>query len=177
MRTKLILATCFLAALATSCNEKTTVTSDIIEQNDIYTVNGDSVVQGDFVAKAISDTEVVTNYASPADEAPSPLIEFRLSLNSRDNELIPGETHYSIVGTDTIIPLGVPAQGKPQLPADCKPLDKNAEWTLKVNVAPLIKSFKEKGIYVTNTNDTRYDQYGVLRPLESADVLEQQDEE
>ena len=35
MRTKLILATCFLAALATSCNEKTTVTSDIIEQNDI----------------------------------------------------------------------------------------------------------------------------------------------
>ena len=156
MRTKLILATCFLAALATSCNEKTTVTSDIIEQNDIYTVNGDSVVQGDFVAKAISDTEVVTNYASPADEAPSPLIEFRLSLNSRDNELIPGETHYSIVGTDTIIPLGGPAQGKPQLPADCKPLDKNAEWTLKVNVTPLIKSFKEKGIYVTNTNDTIY---------------------
>jgi hypothetical protein len=32
-------------------------------------------------------------------------------------------------------------------------------------------------VFVTNTNDTRYDQYGVLRPLESADVLEQQEEQ
>lgn len=31
-------------------------------------------------------------------------------------------------------------------------------------------------VFVTATNDTRYDQYGVLRPLESADVLEQQEE-
>lgn len=31
-------------------------------------------------------------------------------------------------------------------------------------------------VFVTNTNDTRYDQYSVLRPLESADVLEQQED-
>lgn len=31
-------------------------------------------------------------------------------------------------------------------------------------------------VFVAATNDTRYDQYGVLRPLESADVLENQEE-
>ena len=89
MKFKLIFATCFLATLGTSCVNKQSTDPSFIEKNDIYFVTGDSVVQGDFVAKAISDTEVVTNYTSPADEAPSPLIEFRLSLNSRDNELIP----------------------------------------------------------------------------------------
>ena len=156
MKSKLIFASCFLATLGISCNNQKLPDSNYIEKNDIYYVTGDSVVQGDFVATAISDTEVITNYASPADEAPSPLIEFRLSLNSRDNELIPGQTHYTIVGTDTIIPLGIPATAKPMLAPGTKPLDKNAEWMLKVNVAPLIKSFKEKGIYVTNTLDTIY---------------------
>ena len=156
MKTKVIICASLAAALLTGCENKKNINDGKIESNEYYFVTGDSVVQGNFVAKAISDTEVVTNYSSPADEAPSPLIEFRLSLNSRDNELIPGETHYSIVGNDTIIPLGVPATFKPTLPADVKPLDKNAEWTLKVNVAPLVKSFKEKGLYVTATNDTIY---------------------
>lgn len=157
MKTKVILCSCLLASLILSCNNKKNINSTVIESNEFYTVTGDSVVQGNFVAKAISDTEIVTNYTSPADEAPSPVIEFRLSLNSRDNELIPGQTHYAIVGgNDTIIPMGIPATAKPVLPAGSKPLDKNAEWTLKVNVAPLVNSFKEKGLYVTNTNDTIY---------------------
>lgn len=157
MRTKAILCSCLLASLFCSCNDKKNTSNSVILSNEFYTVTGDSVVQGDFVAKAISDTEIVTNYASPADEAPSPVIEFRLSLNSRDNELIPGQTHYAIVGgNDTIIPMGVPAAEMPVLPEGTQPLDKNAEWNLKVNVAPLVKSFKEKGLYVTNTNDTIY---------------------
>lgn len=156
MKSKLIFAACFLATLGVSCDNQKSHDSAYIEKNDIFYVTGDSVVQGNFVATAISDTEVITNYASPADEEPSPLIEFRLSLNSRDNELIPGQTHYTIVGTDTIIPLGVPATAKPVLAPDTKPLVKNAEWMLKVNVAPLVKSFKDKGIYVTPTNDTIY---------------------
>ena len=157
MKTKVILSSCLLAAILTGCGNKKVIDNDVIERNEFYTVTGDSVIQGDFIAYAPSDTEVITNYSSPADEAPSPVIEFRLSLNSRDNELIPGETHYAIVGgNDTIIPLGVPAAEKPSLPADAKPLEKDAEWTLKVNVAPLVNSFKEKGLYVTNTNDTIY---------------------
>ena len=94
MKTKVILCSCLLASLFCSCENKKNINSTVIESNEFYTVTGDSVVQGDFVAKAISDTEIVTNYASPADEAPSPVIEFRLSINSRDNELIPGDTHY-----------------------------------------------------------------------------------
>ena len=157
MKTKVILCSCLLASLFCSCENKKNINSTVIESNEFYTVTGDSVVQGDFVAKAISDTEIVTNYASPADEAPSPVIEFRLSINSRDNELIPGDTHYAIVGgNDTIIPLGVPSQAKPVLPEGSEPLGKNAEWMLKVNVSPLINSFKENGLYITNTNDTIY---------------------
>ncbi len=33
-------------------------------------------------------------------------------------------------------------------------LDKNTRWTLKVNMRPVTDSFKERGYYVTPTNDT-----------------------
>lgn len=145
-----ILFLSFLAFTLIGCGEKA-LNDDVITKNNIYTVTADSVIQGDFVATAVSPTKIITNYVSPADKEFSPIIQFRLALNSRDNELRPGKSHYAIAGNDKIFTLGVPDTVPPTL---LKSIKKDTKWTVKVNMGPLFRSFKSKGYYVTATGDT-----------------------
>lgn len=126
----------------------------IIYQNDSYTVKADRVIQGDFEAVALSPTEIVTNYRSPADQAFSPVIEFRFSLNSRDNELKAGQSHFAVAGDST----GAFVFGTPQVEpvTGRRPLAKDTEWTVRVDMSPVLNSFKKYGYYVTAANDTIY---------------------
>lgn len=126
----------------------------IIYQNDFYTVKSDRVIQGDFEAVAVSPVEIVTNYRSPSDLAFSPVIEFRFSINSRDNELKAGQSHFAVVGDST----GIFFIGKPQVKpvTDRRPLAKDTKWTVRVDMAPVMESFKKYSYYVTPTNDTIY---------------------
>jgi hypothetical protein len=67
----------------------------IILQNPQYTLYSDSVVQQNkYVAKAISSTEIVSNYKSPANEFLSSDISFKFSINGKDNEMKPGVDHH-----------------------------------------------------------------------------------
>jgi hypothetical protein len=151
MRISLKLAIFVTASfLFASCGEKQ-MSNNVISQNEFYTVTGDSVIQGKFVATAVSPTEIKSNYVSPADAAFSPVIEFRLSFNSRDNELLVGQSHFAVVGTDSIIKVGVP-QKRPS--TNAKPLAHNTPWTLRVDLSPVLKSFADKGYYVTATGDS-----------------------
>lgn len=151
MKIKYILFFSAIAAFLGACGDYSP-NNNVIAQNDMFTVTGDSVIQGDFVAYAPSPTEIVTNYHSPADSAFSPIVEFRLSLNSRDNELRPGSSHYATVGTDTVLRLGVPDA----FPAHAtrKPLPAGSRWTLRVNVAPMLHAFRKNGYFVTSTGDS-----------------------
>lgn len=140
-----------MIALA-GCTEKP-MSSEVISQNDIYTVTGDSVIQGDFIAAAISPLEIVSNYQSPASADVSSLVEFRLSINSRDNEMYEAFAHYAIVGEDSIIRFGEP-QTKPT--SQPKPLPHNTKWTLRVDVSNVIDSLSTNGFFATATGDTIY---------------------
>lgn len=141
--------------LLTSCN-KNRGDADLILKNETYTVMPNKVVQGNFTAVAISPTEITTNYKSPSDKDFSPIIEFRFSFNSRDNELKTGQSHFAIVGgtnNDITYEIGK-AQSLPTTAA--KPLSKNYKWTVKLNMKPILSSFQENGFYITPTNDTIY---------------------
>ena len=64
-------------------------------QTDAYTIYRDSVVQGNkFVAKALSATEIVCNYKSPASRLQSTKLSFKFSINGKDNEMAPGVDHH-----------------------------------------------------------------------------------
>lgn len=141
-------------AIQCSCNSINSDT-DVITTNDTYTVYPDKVVQGTFEAIAMTPLWIRTNYSSPSDKEFSPIVEFRFSINSRDNELTPGLSHYAIVGDNdtTIYRLGIP-QKKPY--AKLPPLNKNTSWTIVVDLNPMLNAFKEKGYYVTPTQDTIY---------------------
>src|SRR4051794_28186512 len=59
-----------------------------------YTVYPDRVVQGKYTAKAVSATELTSDYRSPANMFKSPVVEFKFSINGKDNEMVPGNNHH-----------------------------------------------------------------------------------
>lgn len=125
-----------------------------IYQNDFYKVTGDRVIQGGFEAVALSPTEIITNYRSPSDRAFSPVVEFRFSINSRDNEMKAGRSHFAVVGDS----VGIFVIGKPEdrPVTERQPLAKDTRWTVKVDMTPVLESFKKYGYYVSPSNDTIY---------------------
>jgi hypothetical protein len=65
-----------------------------IWKNQAFAIYSDSIVQGNFVAKALSSTEISSNYQSPANEFQSPAITFKFSINGKDNEMKSGTDHH-----------------------------------------------------------------------------------
>jgi hypothetical protein len=59
-----------------------------------FTLYKDSIVQHPFIAKALSSTELTSNYQSPANRFISPQIIFKFSINGKDNEMPPGVDHH-----------------------------------------------------------------------------------
>jgi hypothetical protein len=59
-----------------------------------YCVYADSIRQGNYVAKAISPTQIVSNYQSPVNLFQSADISFKFSINGKDNEMVSGTDHH-----------------------------------------------------------------------------------
>lgn len=147
-------AAALLSITATGCGG-TSQPTDLLYSSEEFSVYTDRVVQDGFTARAVSPTEIVSDYRSPEESGISQLLHFKLSLNSRDNELPQGKTHDVTIGSDTVFTFGEALAVADSIKADTPArLDKNTRWTLKVNMRPVLDSFKERGYYVTPTNDT-----------------------
>lgn len=147
-------AAALLTIAVTACHNESQPT-DVLYSSNEFSVYTDRVVQGGFTARAVSPTEITSDYQSPEESGISQLLHFKLSLNSRDNELPQGKTHDVMVGADTVFTFGEALAKVDSIKADTSAkLDKNTRWTLKVNMQPVLNSFKERGYYVTPTNDT-----------------------
>lgn len=140
-----------------SCGSGDVPATGIIYSSEEFTVYADSVTQGGFTARAVSPTEITTDYRSPEQSGVSRFLRFRLSINSRDNELPQGKEHYVTIGADTVFTFGQALEQFDSVKAhDAGTLPNDTKWTLKVNMTPVLDSFKKHGYYVTPTNDTIY---------------------
>lgn len=147
-------AVAMLAITASSCSN-TSQPTDVLYSSEEFSVYNDRVTQDGFTARAVSPTEIVSDYKSPEESGISQLLHFKLSLNSRDNELPQGKTHDVTIGADTVFTFGQAMSVVDSIKAEASAkLEKNTKWTLKVNMRPVLESFKEHGYYVTPTNDT-----------------------
>ncbi|RZJ58673.1 MAG: hypothetical protein EOO58_04810, partial [Hymenobacter sp.] len=72
-------------------------------QSAAYTIFPDSVVQGQYHARALSATELTSNYRSPANAFQSPHIAFKFSINGKDNELAPGQKEVILAGGQLVV--------------------------------------------------------------------------
>ena len=73
-------------------------TSDkrVIYTSEAFSVYRDSVVQGKFTAKAISRTEIVSDYISATVLNKSPEVTCKFSINGADNSAPPGKDNVII---------------------------------------------------------------------------------
>ncbi|MCH5347301.1 MAG: hypothetical protein J1E63_09335 [Muribaculaceae bacterium] len=155
----LTITTAIAAIVLTACgNHGDTPADRIIYSCDAYTVTSDSVIQGDFVAKALSPTEIVTNYRSSETSGASPLVNFRFSLNSRDNEPTAGRSHVAVitpgVDNDTIYGFGVIGDEPVGSSVAGDTLPVNTPWTVRLDMRPVLRSFDRHGYYVAAAGDT-----------------------
>ena len=134
-------------------------------QSDAYTLYPDRVVQGQHEARALSATELVSNYQSPVNDRQSPRVEFKFSINGKDNEMAAGLNHLLIalprLGGG---PLETPPIAFGQRYADTTPapadayLAPNTPVKIRLDLRPVLAAFKKDGFYTTFKGDKLYHQ-------------------
>ncbi|GAA4805642.1 hypothetical protein GCM10023231_38510 [Olivibacter ginsenosidimutans] len=121
-----------------------------------FTLFPDKVIQGEYEAKALSATEITSNYQSKSTTAVSPRINFKFSINGKDNELPSGAHHTLVVlpdtqeGKEVTIKFGKLYHDETNVPAHVN-LPKNAKVHIKLDLREVFDAFDEKG-YFTNFN-------------------------
>ncbi|WP_439882604.1 alpha-L-rhamnosidase-related protein [Pontibacter sp. MBLB2868] len=130
-------------------------------QSDAYAVYPDSVVQGEYVARVLSPTQLTSNYKSPANEFVSPSITFKFAINGRDNEMKSGtDHHFNCLASDgscttPVITFGEQYVDQTEVPGG-KYLGPNTKMTVRLDMRPVLEAFKKQGFYTTKTGDKIY---------------------
>ncbi len=121
-------------------------------QNKKFTVFSDSVVQGDYTAKALSATELTSNYQSAANEFKSNHLSFKFSINGKDNEMPSGTDHqFTCVaknGTCEVPMIKFGTQLKDNI-KDNTYLAPNTQLKLSVDMNDVFNAFAKQGFYTT----------------------------
>ncbi len=150
----------FLLMGCWSCESKV-MNKSILYQSKEFTVYADSVVQGKYTAVALSDSEITSNYQSPANQTFSRLIAFKFSINGKDNEQTSGVDHHLVLypqNGQVVSPLIV--FGQPDTARILEPendfLEPNTRLTLRLDLHPVLESFQKKGYYTTYNGDKLY---------------------
>lgn len=122
-----------------------------IYKSEAYSVFSNRVQQGAFNATALSPTEITSDYKSADAGKYSPNIEFKFSINLRDNEMAPGKNHHITLRPENGSVVTNATFGEQlirNLPvAKDENLPQVTRWTIRLNMQEVFNSFKEKGFY------------------------------
>ena len=153
----MLLCSLLLLAVLCSCSRTDKMSNDVIAQTDRYRVTADSVVQGRYVARALSDMAIESNYeAEEASIAIPEQVALKLAFNAHDNELPPGSYHYAPVEADTVrVVAGVP-DAKSLVRRMVKTEKQGKKLMLQVDMRSQEDSLQAHGYFVTARNDTIY---------------------
>jgi hypothetical protein len=117
----------------------------------------DKIIQGEFVAGAISATEIQSNYQSQATSFKSPRITFKFSINGLDNEMLPGVNHEFVClieNSETpVISFGNQYIDSQVIPANTY-LKPNTMLKIRLDMRSVFAQFEKVGYY-TNFNGTK----------------------
>jgi hypothetical protein len=130
-----------------------------IFKNSHYTIYPDRVEQGKFLARAISRTEISSNYQSPANEFQSADIVFKFSINGKDNEMRSGVDHQFTARmgngiTETpIIRFGQQLKKQNNSATFLAP---NTKLKIRVDLNEILSAFKKDGYYTLYNGEKLY---------------------
>lgn len=116
-----------------------------------FSVYSNEVKQSSFTGKAISSTSMTSNYLSPDANKYSPTVQFKFSINSRDNEMATGKNHIVTLQPKNGRFVTNVEFGNQMIEIDKnsekRNLPKNTIWTIKLDMRKVLSSFQENGFY------------------------------
>lgn len=133
----------------------------VIYHSKAYTVYEDGVVQGKNIASAISATEMTSNYQSPANQYINPVIDFKFSINGKDNEMPSGQDdHFACIvsggkNETPLIKFGQQYVDKRHVPANCY-LKPGTMVTIRLDMRDVLAAFKKAGYYICFNGEKIY---------------------
>ncbi|WP_262383897.1 alpha-L-rhamnosidase-related protein [Hymenobacter lutimineralis] len=137
--------------------------AESIWQSEVYTVYRDSLRQGVAVGKAVSRTELTSTYQSPANEFQSPVVNFKFSINGKDNEMQPGQDHVFVaVPQEHDGMLQTPPILFGQQYVDTKPvpantyLAPNTPLKIRLDMRTMLAAFEKQGYYTLYSGQKLY---------------------
>jgi hypothetical protein len=145
------ITTCVFAVV--SVNAVWAQNGKIIHKTNDYTILADGVKQDRFSAKALSATELVSDYQSQKNESVSSKIEFKFSINGKDNEMKPGVNHHFnlISGNETpAIKFGEPLKDAAGKEIALAP---DSKFNVKLDMRRVLAEIKSKGFFTTFNGD------------------------
>ncbi|GAC1300404.1 MAG: hypothetical protein NVSMB24_00940 [Mucilaginibacter sp.] len=130
-----------------------------IYSSKAYSIYPDRVVQGKYTAKAISDVELTSDYHSPANLYKSPVIDFKFSINGKDNEMPSGNDHHFTCIAQTnetpLIKFGESQADKKAIPPDAY-LKASTVFKIRLDMRAVLKAFKDQGYFTCFNGDKIY---------------------
>ena len=115
-----------------------------------YRIENDKVIQGNFIAKALNNHQISSNYESPANLYQSSDISFKFAINGRDNEMVSGQDHHFTVTAlngYAETPIIIFGQQLKQLQTKKDYLLPNTKLKVRLDGKDILKQFAEKGFY------------------------------
>jgi hypothetical protein len=132
-------------------------------QSAVYTLYHDSIVQGKHTARAVSRQELTSDYRSPANEFQSPQVNFKFSLNGKDNEMAPGQDHVFLAlpkADDATLETPVIVFGKQYLDPTIVPantyLAPNTRLKIRLDMRLVLAAFRQQGFYTLYNGQKLY---------------------
>lgn len=146
-----------LLSMLVACGQST-MRNDVIVENENYTVTADSVVEGQWSARALSDTHIISNYPSTTYDSIASVIKLRLAINCRDNELLPFRYHYIDLENTTDTTIIKACEADTVKLHSTHNIARPRSLKLRIDLSPVETALREQGYYITATNDTIYSQ-------------------
>lgn len=115
-----------------------------------YTIENNKVIQGKFIAQALNDQQISSNYESPTNLYQSADISFKFAINGRDNEMASGQDHhYTVIAINGYAETPTIEFGKQLKQTTDKKewLQPNTKLKIKLDGREIYKQFSEKGYY------------------------------
>ncbi|MDY0102939.1 MAG: hypothetical protein RBS07_08350 [Lentimicrobium sp.] len=122
-----------------------------IYKTDDFTIFNNRVEQSSYKAEALSDRRMVSDYKSAEAKEYNSTVQFKFSINSRDNEMISGTDHFV-----TLLPMGgfcttgplVFGQQFIDTIGQVLVLPENTVWNIKLDMRRVLKDFATMGYFV-----------------------------
>ncbi len=136
--------------------------SDAILRTKEYILYPDRIVQQNkYSARALSPTELSSDYKSPANQFKSAHINFKFSINGKDNEMASGTDHHFYCESKNgacetpIIKFGEQLKENPDKNGN-KYLPSNTRFKLRVDLSAVFSAFAKQGYYTNFKGDKIY---------------------